>query len=297
MAHAVKRVTFGDAGRIAYVVYVDSAGTAVHPPRILFTSPEVREFAAPIRATYPPSYNPPYWMQGLQPHFSWKTELQALGTTSREYLSIFWGLKEYLVALLALLVAWPAVPKVEWPILLPPIAAFGLYAAVGHVESRLAGAFVTLLLLPIFAGLRVRPKHKKIVQFAVILVLVVTVFTTLRASAKNPYSATHVQWETATALRRMGLTPGTQVAYFGHTTEALYWARLAGLRVAADIQKTEMPKFWSASPAIQKEILARVAEVGIRAVVTSNAPPVQGWISIPGTPYSVCLLSGGKSRH
>ena len=34
-----------------------TTGTALHPPWIIHTSPEVREFATPFRATYPPWYN------------------------------------------------------------------------------------------------------------------------------------------------------------------------------------------------------------------------------------------------
>ena len=51
LTHSVRRVTYGDAGWANYVFYVAHSGVPVHPPRIIFASPEVREFATPIQAT------------------------------------------------------------------------------------------------------------------------------------------------------------------------------------------------------------------------------------------------------
>jgi hypothetical protein len=80
LSHSVGHLTYGEAGTANYVHYVSYSGSLVHPPRIISSLPEVREFATPIRATYPPWYTPPYWIEGLHPRFVAKN-MQWLKTT------------------------------------------------------------------------------------------------------------------------------------------------------------------------------------------------------------------------
>src|SRR5579863_565644 len=47
LSRSVGHITFGDVGSANYIAYVAHSGTALHPPRIIYTSPEVREFATP----------------------------------------------------------------------------------------------------------------------------------------------------------------------------------------------------------------------------------------------------------
>ncbi len=73
--------TTGEAARLNYAWHVDDApftywqgelaelGKPEHPPRQIFSSPLVYEFATPIRGTYPPWYDPSYWEAGLRVRF------------------------------------------------------------------------------------------------------------------------------------------------------------------------------------------------------------------------------------
>jgi hypothetical protein len=289
LSHSVKHLTYGDAGTLNYIYYVDHAGVALHPPHVLFASPEVREFVDPIRATYPPYFNGPYWSQGLRPRFRVSAQIEALRRTTKEYLHILSGQKEFIAAWIVLFLAGFRRIDLCWPVLLPVFAAIGLYAVVGHVEARLMGPFFVLFWLTLFAGLHVRAP--RLLLCVTLAVAAITVFRVSKAAVLTPLHATHVQWETAEALHKMGFPPGTRVAYFGHTTVADYWARLAGFQIAADIQKEAMPEFWSAQSDVQKEIFARLSSFGIRAVLTSGVPPSSSkeWQAIPNTPYSVHL--------
>lgn len=290
LSHSTKHVTYGDAGTLNYEWYVDHAGEPLHPPRVLFKSPEIHEFAYPIRTTYPPWFDGYYWNQGLRPRFRVSTQMAALWRTAMEYFHILGGQKEFIAAWIVLFFAGSRRFDPHWPVLFPVLAVIGLYAVVGHVESRLIGPFVVLFWLTLFAGLHVRAP--RLLLCVTLAVATITLFKVARAAVLTPLHPTHVQWETAEALQRMGFSPGTRVAYFGHTSVADYWARLAGFQIAADIQKEAMPEYWSAPPDVKEEIFSRLSSSGIRAVLASDVPPnsSKGWLAIPNTPYSIYIL-------
>lgn len=295
LSRSAGRLTYGDAGWVTYARYVAHSGSPIHAPQILFVRPTVREFSEPIRATYPPWYSPGYWAVGIRPRFDPRAQLREIIRNARGYLRMLSGQKEFVAAFLVLFVAWPGGSRLagQWPLLLPSASAFSLFALV-HAESRFVGGFFVLFWIALFSALRVRRPH--LVTYVVLAVLLITAVKVVGHSARH--SPPHFQWQAAQSLRGMGLSPGEHVAYFGHTTEADYWARLGGFRIAADIQKEEMPIFWSLPASARAEIVARLSAVGIRAIMTRDAPDValsEGWQLISSTPYSVHLI-GELSR-
>ena len=286
LSRSVGRVTYGEAGSTNYAWFVASSGAPVHPPRVIFATPEVREFATPVRATFPLAFSV-YWVEGIQPRFDWHAQLNSLKRNAKDYIRILYGQKEYIAAFLFLFFAQPirrlAAP---WPVLLPAFSALGLYALV-HVETRLVAPFFVMLWLVLFSGLRVRARW--MVRFAVLAVVLVTAFKVGRADLMAQRPA-HVQWRVAEAVERMGVVRGSRVALFGHTTDDYYWAHLAGVQIAADIPRDSMPTFWSAPPSIRKDIFERLAKVDVRAVLVRSGSPEEGWQPITGTPYYVRLL-------
>jgi hypothetical protein len=289
MAHSERRFTFGDSGWTNYDLYVAGSGSLIHPVRILYPSPEVREFAAPIRSTYPWGYDPPYWMAGLHPHFSWRAQTIALNTVLRTYVHMLSGMKEFLAALIVLLLLSPTLPKVQWAILLPPIMGLLLYAAVGHVESRLAGGFFVVFWAPIFAGLRVKQQHAKLAGYVAVFVAAITFFKVTKTAVRLPYNTPNVQWNVAIALRNMGVGPDSEVADFRQNIQPFYWARLGGLRIVADLNEEDIPAFWTAAPAVQERIFSRLSVSGVTAIIAETVPATAGWQPIAGTPYSIYL--------
>ena len=283
LSRSVGRITYGDAGPANYVGYVAYSGTPVHPPRIIFTSPEVREFATPIRATYPPWYNAPYWIEGLHPRFEWKVQFRVLVRNAKDYLHILTGQKEFIAGFLLLFLAWPKLLPIRWHVLVPALWGFSLYALV-HVESRLVGVFFVLFWMILYSGLRIR--SERFLKLVIGAIALATAFKIVRATVARPLDSPHVQWQTAQAIQKMGIEPGSQVAVFGHTTDTDYWAHLLGVRVVADIQADAMPTYWSLPPGVRTEILSRLCDLDIRAVVTTN-PQEDGWQMIPGTSFSV----------
>jgi hypothetical protein len=84
-----------------------------------------------------------------------------------------------------------------------------------------------------------------------------------------------------------GLERGTRVAFIGYSYSA-YWARLARLRIIAEVGPEETGQFWSASAAVRDEVLAAFAAAGAEAVVSEPAGvdvAAEGWEPIAGTGY------------
>src|SRR5215469_10364399 len=82
------RVTFGDSGRLNYLVHVNhaspswyfqdvgtSGGHYLHTTRKVFDHPRIFEFATPIKGTQPVWYDPTYWADGAVPRIHLRTAL------------------------------------------------------------------------------------------------------------------------------------------------------------------------------------------------------------------------------
>ncbi len=288
LSHATGHLTYGDAGPTNYVFFVAHSGVPLHPPRLIFSSPPVREFAGPIQATYAPWYNPPYWLAGMRPRFDWRAQLHAIVGTVRDYLHFLYGQKEFVTGFLVLLLARPRTFSPRWWLLLPPLVGLGLYSLI-YVEPRYVGAFFFLFWTALFAGLGAR--SQRLVLCVSLFVVMANLFKVSRDFVQMPKRPEHVLWQMAQTLNHMGIPPGSRIAFFGHgDNTTYYWARLAGFRIVADIQEQDLPQFWSAPPPVRAEILERLAALNVRAVVSSGCP-TETWKHVGDTPYCVRLLT------
>ncbi len=98
---AQDRLSFGEAGKLTYVRYVNKVpyphwqgipeghGTPAHPTRKLLDHPAVYEFDGPVGGTYPVSYDPFYWYEGVVVRFDLYRQSRALLTSSLFYFDLF----------------------------------------------------------------------------------------------------------------------------------------------------------------------------------------------------------------
>jgi hypothetical protein len=161
---AVKgRLTFGDSGRLNYVRYVNGLpmahwqgdipgnGSPLHPTRQIYDNPPVYEFASPVGGTYPPWYDQSYWYDGVVLHFDVWEQLAVLVSSLRSYFDLFFRLQGGMIGA-ALILYWVGCRQgsrlraiaAQWYLLVPVVAALGMYALV-LPETRNVGAFVVLL--------------------------------------------------------------------------------------------------------------------------------------------------------
>ena len=315
--------TFGETGKVAYIHEVLHANERefdqvnaltrsdgsiagndlAHRPRKLFANPDVFLYVTSFSSsTYPAWYDGGYWWEGRRPQFLPRDQLGALGRAGTAYFRMLSTEKQWVAGWLVLAIfagdwkmTWARISRL-WFVWVPPLAALGLYSLV-LAEPRYVAVWVTVVWLVLFAAVPwSRVDGGRNLGAAVSLAIAITTGTAVVKDGLSNVAAClrparHDQWEVAQGLLQMGLAPGEQVAFLGHTTVADYWACLIRLRVTADIPLESMQSYWLATPEIRREIASRLRANGIRALVTGTAPLVpEAWRQIGDTGYYVQIL-------
>jgi hypothetical protein len=322
------RVTLGDAGRLTYVRYVNGLpyphwqggvpglGTPAHPSRQILGKPAVYEFAAPIGGTYPIGQDPAYWYAGATPRLDLREQARTLLVSGRYYLDLFGRQQAGLV--LAALVGYGlgGVCRlgrrgwlVRWGLALTALAAMALYGLV-YVEGRYVAVFVVLLWADVLANVRwpASPPAQRVASWlslgAVGLMLVnLLVFNldglgalaaTPSAGAVSATAARPPSWpgEVAEALQAAGVHTGDRVGIIGYAFDS-FWARLARVRIVAEMPGTDAAPFWAGDPDEQARVTAAFANAGVRAIVAEDVPEeavLPGWQPLGQTNYALYLL-------
>jgi hypothetical protein len=324
------RFTFGDSGRLNYARYVNGvpdihwqgeipgSGTPRHPTRQLASEPAVFEFAGPVGGTYPVWYDPSYWYDGVQTRLDAGQQLAALVRTGRVYLDLLVRQSAAVAVVVLLLVAagGSAGSRLRrlgryWFLWIPAAGAFGMYGLV-YVESRYVAPFLILLWGSLLASLDLPGDrlHRRLLNGAAILTIAVLALNLAMPSERSlrrhlaPAQATSggvwydvgisgpaAQLPAARGLSELGLRPGDPVAFVGYSYYS-YWARLAGLRIVAEIPSSETHWFWQADPEARRGIVSTLFSAGPRAIVVeadSRFPPPEGWHRLQNTAYYVLL--------
>ena len=304
------RLTFGDTGKLNFAMMIDDipqpflwqgedgTGVPTHPVRKLLDRPRIFEFAAPIAATYPPGYDAPYWMDGVRPRFRLHGLFRVLRQSAGTFFEIYLLQAELAVgaaALLFLVIGKHGWSRPFWRLYylwLPPLIGCAAYSVV-HVELRLVGPFVAPLWVALFAGL-LRAASDVPRRVLLALILAMSAATGLRiaksmtsdlASALAPQVNT--DWQIAQGLRAAGLQPGDTVSDFSLAGEA-HWARLAGLKIVAELPLGDEYLFWLASNETKQRIFRILAATGAKMAIAKNPPPSalnEGWLPLAQTGF------------
>ena len=308
------RFTFGDVGKIGYAECVTpilqpqfwqgdaQTGVPTHPARQILSDPNVFEFATPIGGSHPLSYDMSYWMDGVRPHFNFRGQLRIVRQSIGTFFSIFVIQLEFAVGLLTL---WFFQRKRAeslyslahfWPLWLPPGLACAAYSLV-LVEPRYVAPFLVFLWLAGFASVaRASDASSKRILFAVLLgVLSVTGIKTAKYFVSDMAAMGHQQneyWEVAQNLHKLGVEPGDRVSIIAGKAVA-HWARLAGVKIVAELPLGEDATFWSGDRATQERVFAAFAGTGSRVVVAKDPPPdiaLKDWHRLGDTDYYAHFL-------
>ena len=191
LSHIKARWTFGDTGKLNYAWHVNNVplyvlwqgenredGIPKHPTKKIFEVPAIFEFAGPVGGTYPPWYDPSYWYEGVVLHFDLREQLRVLASNVRIYLDVLQGglIVGFLILYLMGRRGWLCVKDIteQWRLLVPSIAALGMYALV-HVELRYIGPFLVLLWMGVAFAVRLpdSPESKRLITRVIIAMLAV----------------------------------------------------------------------------------------------------------------------------
>ena len=202
-------------------------------------------------------------------------------------------------------------------IVLPALAAFGLYAPV-HVEERMIAAFSVLLWLGLFAAVRVQNKFeiRRVSSCAAAAVAVFVIFSLANSvlgeaashGGAELKSWTHPkanpQWQVAEELHRAGVHATDKVAWirpaaFDRSKQNYGWARLARVRIIAEIPSSEADTFWSADSGQRSAVFNALARTGAVALVVTKMPAdrsTDGWTALGKSNSWAYFLQGGSKQ-
>jgi hypothetical protein len=197
----------------------------------------------------------------------------------------------------------------SWGLAILALAALGLYALV-LVEGRYIGVFVVLLWAELLANVRLpatQHARKLITGIGALMVLFLLVnlvvfnLQGLRDLAQNRSTPPDVNvggappsWpgEVAEALHQLGIAPGDEVAVIGYAFDS-FWARLARVKIVAELLDRQANVFWAGDPAFQDKVIEAFASTGAKAIVAEYVPadtPVTGWHQVGSSNYYIYLI-------
>ena len=196
-------------------------------------------------------------------------------------------------------------PREGWSLIVPAVAGLGAFLLL-HVEGRYIGPYVLLLWLGVFCGVQIDSERRsgKVVA-GVVLAIVVTmgvpIFSKTVLDIAEQRHKGPVDWEVAQNLGQMGIHRGDKVAYIRRSPAGdFFWARLARLRIIAEIPPEGVDGFWAADPAVQSEVIQAFAKTGAKVIIASGIPPCvpkETWQKLGTTDYYVHSLQQGNSNY
>ncbi len=319
LSHQKGRFTFGDSGKVNYAWLISprspsrnwqgqppGSGTPAHSTRQLLLHPPLFEFDGPVVGTYPPWTDPSYWNEGLRGHFNLKSQLQVLAATVPSETRLLLRARPDLVAAIVVLALlsgqlWRATLRQLWPLIAMSIVGMAMYLPLA-ANDRYLGGFVLVLFLTLLAAVRLRPDFQTAAIYVVVAVFVTMMLGTLDYAVRvvtHHYAipgsiptSTVQDASAAEQLWRIGIQPRTKVAVVGDGTDA-YWARLAKLRIVAEIMDTNSgaKEFWSAPEEAKQNVYQAFAQTHAELLVTScpldPSPIPSGWRRLDATPYCI----------
>jgi hypothetical protein len=294
-----------------------SSGVPLHPTRKVLDTPPVYEFNGPIQGTYPVWYDPSYWNDGIKPRFDPSQQIRKIAVNVKFMYSLLLNLhilqlyrekqvfKLFSPVVLLLWIAWLfqsrklafVQARPAWLLFSFAIAALAMYSLV-YCEPRHLAPFVVLLFMSMFAFL-LPPKGNDRLLTGATLATVLAAFALATGSGLIAAQPPKVDdWAVASALRHLGIGPGTQVASVEYSNHAnVKWARLARARIVAEVYTDAFaPRgyFWKLGADSQASAVHAFREAGAQFAVASDLPSTMslpaGWEHAGNTNYILYRL-------
>ncbi len=318
LSNAKGRPTFGDTGRINYAInvggvnfFIPRAETASHPVRQISSLPAY-EYSAPVSGTYPLWFDPSYWHEGIQPHFTLKRQFYSILTSMLACGWISFSLSLGLnltTAILFLYLTSPSISaclsraRLNWILWVPALCGIALYSLV-VIEPRYVGALFCLLWIVAFSGLRFPVSSQSPMIAAVCLMGLTTCLVEgwqIRRALDSSYFprrhiASPVSLRVAAALKSNGFGPGDKLVVIGDwlfpSQEASYVARLARAQIIGEARPDE---FWAADASTRSHVVAEFANTGAKAILIHKPPRTEtGWERLSDTDYYLYRIESVK---
>ncbi len=335
------RFDFGDSGSLNYIWFVSgtekmhleqdmtsSFGAAdvhlKHPETRLLNAPPTYSFKPFPYGTYPAWFDASYFNDYIKARIDPRLQIIVIAQCIVRVVRYMSNHPEawLLIVLLFLVGArlhpkWRLSANAFW---LPPFliasATLCIYGIV-NVEDRYLTAAFFILLLPVFAAMRISPAVQTLAaRTAASAAVVFLALLAVGESARTvgglrrdlitiKYPAGWYDRDTfraAQALNKLGVGPGDTIACIG--TRACvydhYWARLAGVRILTEIYEPNYPLYPELASMPNRDqaydvVRANGAKVLVGyldpGLMTGTTPISKGWIELDDTPFYALPLN------
>jgi hypothetical protein len=296
---------FSDAGPPAYLR---------HPLTLLYRHPDAFDVREPTAFTYAPRQDMEYWAAGTKAGFNPGNQLRAIAGGLKvlfadPHAAPVSGL--IVVGVILLVTGQKGRRNFKsilrgWPLLIPGILAPCLYLLVS-VEPRYVAPFFVIVLMGLFPGLLLQRPADAANRIAASTVVVSISLMALSALFVGYHLAGFPRGESnglllhvGQSLNAAGVRPGEEVAIVGDSADGCRWARMAHVRIVAQILREDVDDFWRLSdPRMKTEVYDAFARAGAKAVVAEQAPPsgdLSDWQRLGDTDYYVHILTPSRSN-
>jgi hypothetical protein len=291
LSHTKGRLTFSDTGKLAFAWFTyglprinwqgtePDSGIPRHPTRKIHEHPPVYEFRGPIRATYPPWYDPSYWNDGMSPRLKPMSVVKHAVHGLIAVACDFVFLVPWVIGVGLLLISCNIKRSLQamhtastWILPTVSILACGMYSLT-LVSSRYLAAWELLFWGGILVSLRgIRLSLRACRVLGATIAITVTISTVIYVRhlevIHGPRDDAGKEYAMAETLKKMGMRPGDKVASIAYG-EQVQWAHLDQLSIVTEVSPADICKFWNAGPAVQDEVLKKFAEAGAQAVIAN----------------------------
>jgi len=330
MSVRVGRPSYSEAGNLNYAWHVNHVGGGKraggpfflaasgpppylkHPLTLLHQGPEAFGFREPLAFTYPPRQDMEYWSAGTEAVFDLRNQFRAVG----ENLFIIFTdphivpMSGLVLTGLILLLTRPNGPARwketlrSWPLLIPGVVGPCLYMLIS-VEPRYIAPFFVLLLLGLIPGILFKDGARRITVSTTVVGASALVLTALLvgyhlAGFPRGWENGGLWLHVGESLNSAGVRPGEEVAIIGDSSDACRWARMARVRIVAQMLREDVDVFWRTSdPRVKEEVYDAFATAGAKAVIAEATPPSRAyadWQKLGDTHYYVHFLALPKSK-
>lgn len=169
------------------------------------------------------------------------------------------------------------------------------------VEPRYVAPFLVLVLLGLLSGVLLQNPKDDPRRTAVWAVAVSTCLMALSALLVVYHLAGFPRQENGEvfaqvgeSLNAAGVEPGEEVAIIGDSSDGCRWARMARVRIVAQILREDVDDFWQISdPHVEAGVYDAFVKAGAKAVIAEQAPPygkLADWQRLGDTQYYVHFL-------
>jgi len=199
----------------------------------------------------------------------------------------------------------------EWGLVLIALAAFILYAFV-YLEGRYIGGFLVLFWAGLLSSIRLPNSvlYRRLLSIAgaclvCFFLLNVLAFNLEGFKKIGPFESapskrfsqqqapSYKPVRLAEAVLDLGLKRGDRIAFIGYSFGA-FFARLARLRIIAEIPDDQAESFWLADSATRSAVIEAIKKTGAKAIIAEWVSPgasVGGWQRIGNSRHFIYLFT------